>query len=107
MKYYIVLMLFVFVSCRSQKNRYVLTEKDGYTLPAHQLDKSEEESLLNSIRNSNDNADFQKVMINGKEYLSQQFPAILDTLDNSYTFDLKIDSVSKSKILVISKKKRQ
>lgn len=104
MRYLIFLLAFAFANCKSQ-NQYVLTEKDGYILPAHQLDKSEEASLLNSIRNSSNNADFQNVIITNKEYSSQQFPAILDTLDNSYTFDLKIDTVSKSKILVITKKK--
>jgi hypothetical protein len=105
MKYCIVLMLFVFANCRSQRDQYVLTEKDGYTLPAHHLSKSEEESLFNSIRNSKSNADFQKIIINNKEYLPQQFPAILDTLGNSYIFDLKIDSMSSSKILVIKKRR--
>ena len=93
------------MSCRSQKDQYILNEKDGYTLPAHHLNKSQEASLLNSIRNSNSDADFQKVIINNKEYSPQQFPAILDTLDNSYTFDVKIDSVTKNKMLVITKKK--
>lgn len=103
MKYFIVLLIFVLSNCRSQKDQYELTEKDGYMLPAHNLSKSEEASLLNSIRNSKSNADFQRVIVNDKEYSPQQFPAILDALDNSYTFDLKVDSVSSDKMLVITK----
>jgi hypothetical protein len=105
MKYSIVLLLFVFANCKSQKDQYVLSEKDGYTLPAHHLSKSEETSLLNSIRESKSYADFQRLIVNNKEYPPRQFPAILDTLDNSYTFDLKVDSVSSDKILVITKRR--
>jgi hypothetical protein len=105
MRYPVVLLFFVLSNCRLQKTQYALTEKDGHTLPAQQLDKSEEASLLNSIRNSKSNADFQRLIVNNKEYPPQQFPAILDTLDNSYTFDLKVDSVSSDKILVITKRR--
>ncbi|WP_333821046.1 hypothetical protein, partial [Ohtaekwangia sp.] len=92
-------------SCKSQKDQYAVTEADGYTLPAHQLEKSEEKSLLNSVRNSVSNADYEKVIVNNKEYSPKEFLTILDTLDSSYTFDVKIDSLKKSKVLVVAKKK--
>ncbi|HEY9046676.1 MAG TPA: hypothetical protein VIN08_12305 [Ohtaekwangia sp.] len=103
MKYFII--LFVILSgCKSQKDQYTIKEKEGYTLPAHQLDKSEEESLLNSIRNSRTNADFQEVIINNKAYSPKEFLSIVDTLGSNYTFNVRIDSLQKSKVLVITKK---
>ena len=102
MKRGVVLLLLVFVGCGSHKDPCVSTEKD--TLTVYRLGESEEANLLTSIHIKKNNADFQKIMVNDKEYSPRQFLSILDTLDDSYTFDLKVDSVSKIKILVVTKR---
>jgi len=105
MRYFIILLIIVALSCKAQKDKYLISKEDGYTLPADQLEKSEENSRLKSVQHSISSNDFQKVIFENKEYSTKEFLNISHTLDSSYTFDIKIDSLTKGKILVVKKKK--
>ena len=99
----------VFSNCKSPMNQQLAIEKDGYTMPAFQLEESTEQSLYNSVRNPESEiniVDYQKVIIDKKDYSVNEYLTILHTLDSAtYTFHVQMDSLAKEKILIVTKKK--
>lgn len=103
MKYLIVLIILFVISCRSQhsKTSWELNNQ----LPAYHINNGEEEkSVTNSILNSSKFEDSQVVIFNKKEYSIKDAKEILDTIGNGYTFDVKMDSLSNRKLLIIKKR---
>ena len=109
MKYTIVLIILFTVSCKSQHTK-LLEELNNQSpayqikLPAYHINNGEvEKSVINSILNSSRFEDLQIVIFNKKEYSIKDAKKILDTIGNKYSFDLKMDSLTNRKLIIIKK----
>ena len=51
--------------------------------------------------NSSKYEEFQKLLVNDIEYSFKELNKILDTISKNYTIDIKIDSISNKKLLII------
>ncbi|SDQ05168.1 hypothetical protein [Flagellimonas zhangzhouensis] len=95
---FLALIFILCVSCSSYKK----SEITGRTLPA-----SETENQNTTIRrqlNSDQTRNYQKVVLNKKEYPIEDLQKILDTLQTEYTLEVKIDSVVNKQIVYINPK---
>jgi hypothetical protein len=102
MKYFIILTLLFFISCKSQNGKS--TKVLNNQLPAYHIENSSnEKSVIGSIINSSNFESFQVVIFNKKEYRIKDAKKILDTLGKGYSFNVKLDSLSNRKLLIIYK----
>lgn len=85
------------LSCKSSHQK----EYDHIELPAYQSD--DQNIILNNIINSSGDGDFHKLLVYGKEYPIRELKRILDTIDPGYKMQVKTDSVSNKKLLVIKR----
>lgn len=100
MKYFLILLLFNLTACIAQQKESseILSDK----LPAYEPHNSKNE-MRSMIRSSNFDS-FEVVLFNKKNIPLKEAKRILDTVGKDYTFDVKLDSVSKKKILIIKKR---
>jgi hypothetical protein len=100
MKYFSILLFFNLSICLAQKSESpkMISEK----LPAYE--SSDSRNVMRSIARSSDFDRFQVVIFNKKEYTMKEVKKILDTIGKEYTFDIKLDSVSNKKALIIKKR---
>lgn len=103
MKYFIILILIFFICCKSQNVKSTELLKNNQ-LPAYHIENvTEEKSVVKSIINSSNFENYQVVIFNKKEYPIMDAKKILDTIGKGYTFDVKLDSISNRKLLIIKK----
>jgi hypothetical protein len=96
-----IILLILFLSCKAQDNRF--SKVHSNELPAYQIEKIKEKSVIMSTINSSNFEHFQKVIFNKKEYSIKEVKNILDTIGKNYTFYIKFDSISNKKLLIIKK----
>ncbi len=92
------------LSCRTQKENYIIDKNDGYTLPAYHLGKSEESGRIQSVEQSLHSRDLGKVIFEGREYSTKEFLEISHTIDSTYSLNVEVDSLTHEKILIVEKK---
>ena len=88
----IILTVVFFLGCKSQKQNF-----KGEKLPAYHTDIQTFKSVMNSSKYE----EFQKLLVNDIEYSFKELNKILDTISKNYTMDIKIDSISNKKLLII------
>lgn len=102
MKYFIILFVFNLASCIAQEKESA--EIVSVKLPAYESHGSN--NVVRSIINASNFESFGVVIFNKKEYSPKEVTRILDTIGKDYTFDIKFDSISKRKILIIKTRLR-
>lgn len=100
MKYLSILLLFNLAICVAQKKEPLKIVSQP--LPAYESQDSN--NVISSIVRPSSYEPFQVVRFNKKEYSMKEGKKILDTIGKEYAFDIKFDSVSKKKILIIRKR---
>lgn len=100
MKYFIILFVFSLTSCIAQKKESVDILDDKLSA----YESRDSKNVMSSIFRSSNFERFQVVIFNKKEYSIKEAKTILDTIGKDYTFDVKLDSLSKKKILIIKKR---
>ncbi|WP_418501397.1 hypothetical protein [Flagellimonas sp.] len=85
----------LFLSCKPSYQK----EFEQIELPAYQSD--DQNRTLNRIIHVSKHDNFQKLIVNGKEYPPKQLKKILDTLGAGYSLLIKNDSISNKKSLII------
>lgn len=102
MRTFFVLTVVLFFSCKTQENQ--VSEIEYIKLPACNMEKSMESKIINSINYSSMFNKCSIIVFNKKEYPIDKFNSIIDTIDiSNYLINIKVDSLSNVKSLIIEK----